>query len=49
LEAVKNNKPIGVTVKGNVNVEGNIVKLDETITLDVKPLVETYQSFFNKN
>lgn len=49
LEAIKNNEPIGVTVKGTVNVEGNIVKLDEKITLDVKPLVETYQTFFKKN
>ena len=49
LDAIKNNKPIEVMVKGTVNVEGNIVKLDESITLDVKPLVETYQTFFKKN
>lgn len=49
LAAIKNNKPIFINVKGTVNVEGNIIKLNESIQLDVQPLVETWQKFFKKN
>lgn len=38
LESVKKGTPIKITVKGSINLEGNIVKIDEVVSLDTKPL-----------
>jgi len=38
LEAVRSGTPLKIGVKGSINLEGNMAKIDEVVNLDTKPI-----------